>query len=76
LISEQISPHEELLDAVHEAAVQYVEADRELENYRLVVHNFTPESEARLRELRRNVVQRSEALRAAQTQLLLSNPAE
>jgi len=71
---EQVSPHEELLEAVHEASVQYVEAERAFENYRLTLYNLTTESNARLEELKRAVSARSQALREAQTQLLLSSP--
>lgn len=73
---EQVSPHQEILEAVHEASVQYVEAERALENYRLTLYNLTTESNARLEELKRTASARSRALRDAQTQLLLSNPSE
>ena len=73
---EQVSPHQELLEAVHEASVQYVEAERALENYRLTLYNLTTESDTRLEELKRAVSARSQALREVQTQLLLSSPSE
>jgi hypothetical protein len=76
LTIEQVSPHQELLEAVHEASVQYVEAERALENYRLTLYNLTTESDTRLEELKRAVSARSQALREVQTQLLLSSPSE
>ena len=75
MITEQLIPHEELLDAVHQASIQYVEADRALKNYRLAFNHLTPENRARLEELQRAAAARSRELREAQTQLLLSNPA-
>jgi hypothetical protein len=74
VFAEQVIPHEELLEAVHEATVQYVEAERALKNYRLALNHLTPESHGRLEELQRTASARSQALRAAQVQLLLSKP--
>jgi hypothetical protein len=74
LITEQVIPHEELLDAVHQASVEYVEADRALKNYRFAVDHLTPEGHAKMEELQRNASAKSRALREAQVQLLLSNP--
>jgi hypothetical protein len=76
LITEQLSPHQELLEAVHEATVLYVAAERALKDYRLALYSLEPESDARLEELKRTALARSQALRDAQTQLLLSNPAD
>jgi hypothetical protein len=74
LFTEQVISHEELLDAVHEASVQYVEAERALQNYRLAFNHLTPENRAALDELQGAVSAKSRALREAQTQLLLSTP--
>ena len=75
MISEQVISHDELLEAVHEASVEYVEADRALHSYRLALSHLALEGDARLEELRRTACAREQALRDAQTQLLLSNPA-
>ena len=74
MLTEQVISHEELLDAVHDASVEYVEAERALQNYRLAFNNLTPENRAMLDELQGTVSAKSRALREAQTQLLLSNP--
>jgi len=74
LISEQVSPHNELLDAVHEASVRYVEAERALQSYRLALDHMAVDSDTRLEELRRTACAREQALRDVQTQLLLFNP--
>jgi hypothetical protein len=74
LITEQVISHEELLDAVHEASVEYVEAERALKGYRFIVNGLTPENHVTLEELQRNVTVKSRALREAQTQLLLTTP--
>ena len=68
MITELIS-HEELLEAVHEASIQYVEADSALRNYRL--DGF---SAVNLDQLKRDVASKERSLREAQTQLLLSTP--
>ena len=71
MLTEQLISHEELLEAVHQASIEYVEAERDLKNYRLAFNHFTPEIDARLEELQRNVSAKSQSLRAAQTQLVL-----
>jgi hypothetical protein len=69
LIAEQLISHEELLAAVHEASIHYVEADSALRNYR-----SSGAHPAKLEQLKRNLAAEEQALREAQTQLLLSNP--
>ena len=69
MIAEQLIPHEELLDAVHEASVHYVEADSALRNYRL-----SGAHPAKLEQLKSNLAAEEQSLRRAQKLLLLSNP--
>lgn len=75
MITEQIIPHEELLDAVHDAAVEYIDAERALQNYRSAAGPLNVESDAKLKQLKRTVAARAQALRDAQEQLVLTNPA-
>jgi hypothetical protein len=68
-LTEQLISHEELLEAVHEASIHYVEADSALRNYRL--NGAHP---AKLEQLKSNLAAEEQILREAQTLLLLSNP--
>jgi hypothetical protein len=69
LIAEQLISHEELLAAVHEASIHYVEADSALRNYRL-----SGAHPAKLEQLKRNLAAEEKSLREAQAHLLLSHP--
>jgi hypothetical protein len=69
LITEQFISHEELLAAVHEASIHYVEADSALRNYRL-----SGAHPAKLEQLKHNLAAEEKSLREAQAQLLLSHP--
>jgi hypothetical protein len=73
LITEQVVSHEELVHAVYEASVDYVQADQALTSFRLSLEHFTPENLARLENLKRSTAAKSRVLREAQTQLLLAN---
>ncbi len=67
MITEQLIPHDELLNAVHEASVHYVEADSALRDYRL-----SGAHPAKLEQLKSNLAAEEQSLRRAQTQLVLS----
>ena len=67
MLAEQLISHQELLEAVHEASVHYVEADSALRNYRS--HGAHP---AKLEQLKSNLAAEEQSLRRAQTLLVLS----
>jgi hypothetical protein len=71
LITEQLISRDELLEAVHEASVRLIEADKALRHYRL---DGSLENPSKLNQLRRALADSEQSLRDAQAQLVLGGP--
>jgi hypothetical protein len=72
VVTDQLVSREELIEAVHDASIEYIHAEKVFQDFQTNMGVPTPATTAKLRELKRNALRRAQTLRSVQTQLLLS----